>query len=77
MSKERLIRFTGVPHDGKPWPKDAPWQLSPDGDPYKALMIVDGNEEIVRSLSDSAACCHYHLCDEDDRECLKTWRIND
>lgn len=54
--RETTKRFTGCPVAGKPWPSDAPWVLSPDGDPYKALLHVVGNEEHVAALEYHAAC---------------------
>ena len=55
--RETTKRFTGCPvHIGKPWPSDAPWALSPDGDPYKALLHLVGNEEHVAALEYHAAC---------------------
>lgn len=54
--RETTKRFTGVPVGGKPWPTEAPWVLSPDGDPYKALLHVVGNEEHVKALEYHASC---------------------
>jgi hypothetical protein len=56
---DKIVRFTGIPIQNNPWPNDAPWQLSPDGDPYKATLWVDGNEEHVKLLNEAAACSTY------------------
>lgn len=61
MEINKIVRFTGIPFKNKPWPQEAPWQLSSDGNPYKALLIVDGNEEFIKDLVDSASCCSYKL----------------
>lgn len=57
----KIARFTGIPFQNKPWPDEAPWQLSVDNNPYKALLIVDGNEKFIKDLQDSSSCCFYDL----------------
>lgn len=56
---DKIVRFTGIPIKGKPWPEEAPWQMSPDGDPFKALLPVEGNEIYVQKLDEFCACLAY------------------
>jgi len=52
----KIVRFTGIPFQGQPWPLSAPWQKAENGDPYKALLPVEGNEEHVKLLLQACAC---------------------
>ena len=56
---DKIIRFTGIPFNEMPWPSEAPWQMAPDGDPYKALLPVKGNENYVKMLKSACACVMY------------------
>ena len=53
--RETSVRFTGCAQNGKPWGA-VPFMLSPDGDPYKAMLPIIGNEKPVASLNRAAAC---------------------
>lgn len=53
--RETCVRFTGCAFQGKPW-SQVPFILSPDGNPYKALLPIIGNEKHVSELNFSAAC---------------------
>ena len=53
--RETSVRFTGCAQNGKPW-GSIPFMLSPDGDPYKAMLPIIGNEKPVGSLNRAAAC---------------------
>lgn len=53
--RETCVRFTGCASHGKPW-SHVPFALSPDGNPYRALLPIVGNEAHVDNLRDSAAC---------------------
>lgn len=53
--RETCKRFTGCARDGRPW-EGTPFILSPDGNPYKALIHIVGNESHVDCLDSAAAC---------------------
>lgn len=52
--RQTCKRFTGIPVNGKAWGDG--FIQSPDGDPYKALLPIVGNEATVNDLELAAAC---------------------